>query len=151
MARTNDAYLLDTDTVSNYLDKRRGNEPLRQRIEQADPETIWISIITFEEIMRGMLSLLNQARKHPRNTIKLIETYELLQSLVQDLSRFQHLPYDTTAEAKYQDIPPAVRQQHPLDCHIAAIALANNCTVVTRNTRHFSKIPGLSIEDWSIE
>lgn len=43
-------YLLDTDTVSNYLDKRRGNEKLRQQIEQASPETIWISIITVEEI-----------------------------------------------------------------------------------------------------
>lgn len=58
--RGDDVYLLDTDTISNYLDKRRGNEQLRQRIEQASPETIWISIITFEEIIRGILSLLNQ-------------------------------------------------------------------------------------------
>ena len=52
-------YLLDTDTISNYLDKRRGNEKLRQKIEQMPPETIWISIITVEEIIRGILNLLN--------------------------------------------------------------------------------------------
>ncbi len=142
-------YLLDTDTVSNYLDKRRGNEQLRQRIEQASPETIWISIITFEEIIRGILSLLNQARKHPRNAVKVVEYYRLLQSLAQDLGSFQILPYDTAAEAKYRDIPPAVRQQHPQDSHIAAIALAHDLTLITLNTRHFSKIPDLRTEDWS--
>jgi len=147
----NDVYLLDTDTVSNYLDKRRGNKQLRRRIEQATPETIWISIITFEEIMRGILSLLNQARKHPRNAAKIVEYYLLLRSLAQDLYSFQILPYDIAAETKYQTIPPSVRQQHPQDSHIAAIALANNFTLVTLNIRHFSKISDLCTEDWSIE
>src|SRR5579859_683240 len=118
--RGNDVYLLDTDTVSNYLDKRRGSERLRQRMEQVSPETIWISIITFEEIMKGILNLLNQARKHPRNAVKIIEYYGLLQHLARDLGYFRILPFDTTAEAKYQDIPPTVRQQHPQDSHIAA-------------------------------
>jgi len=31
---------------------------------------------------------------------------------------------------------------------IAAIALANNLTLVSHNTREFSRIPGLSLEDW---
>lgn len=143
-------YLLDTDSVSNYLDKRRGNERLRQRIEQASPNTIWISIITFEEIIRGILNLLNQARKHPRNASKVIEYYGLLFSLMRDLGRFQILPFDTAAEAKYQEIPTAVRQQHSLDSHIAAIAMANDFTLITSNTRHFSKIPNLQIEDWTV-
>lgn len=144
-------YLLDTDAVSNYLDKRRGNEHLRTRIAQTPPEMVCISIITFEEIIKGVLNLLTQARKHPRNAVKIVEYYGLLHSLVQDLGRFQILPYDTVAETKFQSIPSSVRQQHPQDCHIAAIALAHECTVVTSNTRHFSKILGLDIEDWSLE
>jgi tRNA(fMet)-specific endonuclease VapC len=143
-------YLLDTDAVSNYLDKRRGNEQLCRRIAQKSPETIWISIVTFEEIMRGLLSLLNQARKHPRNAAKIVDYYRLLQSLAKDLGSFQILPYDVAAETKYQDIPAAVRQQHPQDSHIAAIALANDVTMVTLNIRHFSKIPDLRTEDWSV-
>jgi tRNA(fMet)-specific endonuclease VapC len=31
---------------------------------------------------------------------------------------------------------------------IAAIALANGLTVVTHNTREFSRVPGLALEDW---
>lgn len=35
-----------------------------------------------------------------------------------------------------------------LDLFIAATALCNDYTLVTHNTRHFSRIPGLKIEDW---
>ena len=35
-----------------------------------------------------------------------------------------------------------------MDLFIAATALANDYTLVTHNTRHFSRIPGLKIEDW---
>ena len=100
--------------------------------------------------MKGILNLLNQARKHPRNVVKIVEYYRLLQSLAHDLRSFQILPCDTDAEAKYRDIPAAVRQQHPQDSHIAAIALANDFTLITRNARHFSKIPDLRTEDWSV-
>ena len=150
MLRENDVYLLDTDTVSNYLNKRRGNAQLRLKIEQAAPETLHTSIITFEEIVKGILNLLNQARRPPRNAVKIVEYYTLLQSLTHDLGYFQMLPYDTPAEAIYQNIPASIRQQHPQDSHIAAIALANDFTLITSNTRHFSRIPNLRIEDWSV-
>ena len=34
------------------------------------------------------------------------------------------------------------------DLLIAGIALAHNLTVVTHNTREFSRVPGLQVEDW---
>jgi tRNA(fMet)-specific endonuclease VapC len=34
------------------------------------------------------------------------------------------------------------------DIQIAATALANNCVLVTHNTREFSRVEGLQIEDW---
>jgi tRNA(fMet)-specific endonuclease VapC len=36
----------------------------------------------------------------------------------------------------------------PYDAQIAAIALANGCTVVTHNTSEFSRVTGLIVEDW---
>ncbi len=33
---------------------------------------------------------------------------------------------------------------------IAAIALANGCTLVTPNTAEFCRVPGLVIEDWQV-
>lgn len=35
-----------------------------------------------------------------------------------------------------------------LDLQIASIAMLHGCTLVTNNTREFSKIVGLKIEDW---
>lgn len=36
----------------------------------------------------------------------------------------------------------------PFDQLIAGIALANNMTLITRNTREFERVPGLRVEDW---
>ena len=38
----------------------------------------------------------------------------------------------------------------PYDMEIAAIALANGCTLVTNNTSEFSRVPGLALEDWQV-
>jgi tRNA(fMet)-specific endonuclease VapC len=38
----------------------------------------------------------------------------------------------------------------PLDLQIAAIALANGCTLVTQNTGEFSRVPGLAVDNWQV-
>lgn len=37
------------------------------------------------------------------------------------------------------------------DLQIAAIALANNLTLVTHNTREFGRMDRLQVEDWDVE
>ena len=39
----------------------------------------------------------------------------------------------------------------PSDLQIAAIALTNDCILVTHNTGEFSRIAGLKLEDWESE
>ncbi len=36
----------------------------------------------------------------------------------------------------------------PNDLLIAAITVANGLTLVTHNTKEFSRVPGLMLEDW---
>ena len=37
-----------------------------------------------------------------------------------------------------------------MDTLIAASALADGCVIVTHNTDHFGRVPGLSIQDWMV-
>ena len=39
----------------------------------------------------------------------------------------------------------------PCDLQVASIALANNITLITHNTREFQRVEGLSLEDWEVE
>jgi hypothetical protein len=65
---------------------------------------------------------------------------------------FVCFPFDDPAADQYGTIRAALASAGtpigPNDLLIAAIALANGLTLVTLNTTEFSRIPGLTIEDW---
>ncbi len=42
----------------------------------------------------------------------------------------------------------AARLIGPLDMQIAAIPIANGCTLVTHNTAEFRRVQGLLLDDW---
>jgi tRNA(fMet)-specific endonuclease VapC len=62
------------------------------------------------------------------------------------------LPYDDAAADLFVRIRRHLESLGqiigPYDMQIAAIALANGCTLVTHNFGEFSRVPGLMIEDW---
>jgi tRNA(fMet)-specific endonuclease VapC len=62
------------------------------------------------------------------------------------------LPYDDAAADHFARIRRGLESIGqvigPYDLQIAAIALANNCTLVTHNTGEFSRVTGLPVEDW---
>ena len=77
------------------------------------------------------------------------EATQRKQALV--LIPFASLPFDDAAAAMYGKIRAELEQAGtpigPLDLQIAAIALAHQLTLVTHNTREFSRIPHLQLED----
>jgi tRNA(fMet)-specific endonuclease VapC len=70
------------------------------------------------------------------------------------LSRFVSLGFDDAAAEVYgkirHDLTRAGRLIGGNDMLIAAIALANDVTLVTHNTAEFSRVVGLKIEDWEL-
>jgi tRNA(fMet)-specific endonuclease VapC len=70
------------------------------------------------------------------------------------LNQFVSLPFDDQAATIFGNIRAQLAAQGtPIggyDLQIAAIALTNNLILVTHNTREFSRIPELKLEDWEI-
>jgi len=67
-------------------------------------------------------------------------------------SPFVSLPFDDRAAEEYATIRSHLtRLGTPIganDLIIASIALANSLTLVSHNTKEFSRVPGLLLEDW---
>lgn len=61
------------------------------------------------------------------------------------------LDFDEHAAVQFQRLRKEHRRLGAMDLKIAAVALANNAKVITRNLRHFQQIPGLQVEDWTQE
>lgn len=141
-------FLLDTDIVSHLFDSRRINDILSERVRRIPLDELAISIITVEEILRGRLDVVRQAQTGRRN---LVEPYERFQQLYTKLHRFPILPYSVEADRAFESLPASLRRAGANDCRIAAIGLASGSTVVTANMRHFEKVPGLTVEDWTRE
>ncbi len=72
--------------------------------------------------------------------------------MIQFFLPFLSLPFDDVAAEICGRIRAALATAGtpigPYDFESAAIALANTLTLVTHNTRKFSRVPGLLLEDW---
>ena len=70
------------------------------------------------------------------------------------ISPFPSLPYTDIAADHFVTVRRSLETLGqvigPYDMQIAAIALANTCTLVTHNTGEFSRVLGLTVEDWEI-
>ncbi len=73
----------------------------------------------------------------------------------QFLTLFVSLPFDDVTALTYGRIRAELAANGtpigPNDFQIAAIALTHNLILVTHNTREFSRVSGLVIEDWELE
>lgn len=128
-------YLLDTNTLI-YFFKGMGN--VAETLLSKSPKDISIPSIALYELEVGIAKSNNPKKRKKQ-----------LESLV---SRIVVLPF----AAKEAEVAAMVRAAlensgtpiGPHDTLIAGIALSSNATLVTHNTKEFSRVKGLSLEDW---
>ncbi|HZU36858.1 MAG TPA: type II toxin-antitoxin system VapC family toxin [Gemmataceae bacterium] len=136
-------FVLDTDMLSLYY---RGEPTVVQRVDAHAPAALAISIITVDEQLTGWYTLTRQARRPE----EIARAYAQLGEAVVRLARWRILPYTESAIARVGQLKTLRLNVGLMDLRIAAIALEDAATVVTRNRRDFGRVPGLSIEDWSL-
>jgi tRNA(fMet)-specific endonuclease VapC len=128
-------YMLDTDTVSYAL---RGKGSVRAKLLERAPSEVCISAVTLAELRFGA-ELRGSKKLHG-----LIDTF--VRSVIA-------LPFDDGAAAIFGALAAALsRAGTPigeLDAMIAAHALSQDLTLVTNNTKHRSRVPGLRLDNWA--
>ena len=120
-------------------------ENVRRRLLALASAQTYSTIVTYEEQTRGWLAYLGRAK----TVSDLVQAYRRLE---QHLKNFQQIPllsFTEAAAVEFQRLRKLKVRIGTMDLRIAAIALTNQATVLTRNARDFLKVPGLRIEDWS--
>lgn len=132
-------FLLDTNTCIIYL--RGKNLILKQKLELIEIQDITVCSIVKAELFYGAI-------KSARPTQNLAVQQQFL-------DQFVSLPFDDSSTIIFGTIRSRLEilgtPIGPYDLQIAAIALSQNLTLITHNTREFKRIDNLKIEDWEIE
>jgi tRNA(fMet)-specific endonuclease VapC len=128
-------YLLDTNVLSALVRDPQG--PVATRIAAVGESAICTSIVVAAELRFG-------AEKS--GSTKLSDRVDAI------LSALEVLPLEAPADRHYAALRWALgRRGEPIgpnDMLIAAHALSQGLTVVTANVGEFSRVPGLSVENW---
>ena len=141
-------YLLDTDHVSLFTRATSEGAVIRRRLRNVAPDDYGTTVVTYEEQCRGWLDKIHQAQTSEAR----VEAYSQLKENLNFFSAIAVAEYDARADAQYVALKQVVKNKvGTKDLRIAAIALASGATLLTRNTRDFSRVPGLIFADWTVE
>jgi len=120
-----------------------------QRVE-VNAENLAVTIVTVEEVIRGRFNVIRQASE-PSQADKLVLAYTRLWDTLDDFKNLNILKFDQNAFTIYTEFRRQKIRIGTQDLRIAAIVLANNAILVTRNNQDFSQVPDLVQEDWTIQ
>ncbi len=130
-------FLLDTNIISNVTKPKPSEALLDWMAEQADQD-LYISALTVAEICRGVLEKPTGRRRRE------LEAWFFGPEGPQALFAGRVLPFDERAGLVWAklmaDGKASGRPRSALDTIIAAVALANDCVVVTDNERDFEGV-----------
>jgi len=130
-------YLLDTNTCIAVM---RSHPIAVQRMAAVAPGDCAISTVTAYELYTGVEKCANPAQE--RSKVELL------------LSTVWEMPFDPAAARESARVRALLEAQGqpigPYDVLLAGQALAHSLILVTDNTREFSRVPGLTLENWKI-
>lgn len=131
-------YLLDTNVCIYFM--KNTYPVLTDKLLSYDPANLLISSITVFELEYGA----EKSNWGERNRLK----------LAMFLSPFSILPFSSEDAVTAGRIRGYLERRGtpigPYDIQIAAQGVSREITVITHNIGEFSRVPGLSLEDWII-
>jgi tRNA(fMet)-specific endonuclease VapC len=136
-------FLFDTYHLTLF---DHGHPPIQQHLAAQLPGAVGLTVVTVAESLRGRLAAIAKAADGPAR----IARYGLLIDSLRSFQQFPVAAFDQSAEVQFQQLLAMRLRIGSQDLKIAAIALANQHTLCTRNRRDFGRVPGLVLKDWSV-
>ena len=128
--------LLDTDICIHLLNARDAD--LLERFRAHSPLELALCSVVYAELLWGA-----------RNSARVEENLERVRLFAEPI---KSLPFDDEAAEHYAIIRADLAAQGtpigPNDTLIAAIAVAHQAKLVTRNLREFQRVENLQVEGW---
>jgi tRNA(fMet)-specific endonuclease VapC len=127
------AYLLDTGTLIEVL-RSVPSRNLVRRLTSVPSRDRWTTVITVSQLLMAA-----RKTKHPK----------VMQDVIRLVAAVKVAPFDMLAAQSFAKFRATVAPEgDPDDVMIAAIAITNDFTLVTRRPKDFAHFPHLRIEDW---
>mgnify|MGYP001566382905 CR=1 FL=1 len=127
-------YLLDTDIIIDFL---KNQQPAITFLQKLTNQLLKTSVITLSEIGYGIEKSYNPGKKK-----------EQFNNFISDFS-VEIVPIDTSIAEEFVKLKISLEKERQsladFDLLIAATALTHKHTLVTRNTKHFSRIKNLQL------
>jgi tRNA(fMet)-specific endonuclease VapC len=135
--------VLDTDTLTLLL----AAQPRVVERHRQEEDEIAIAVVTRIETLQGRFATLLKAA----DGAELRRGQERLDQADRDLNRFRCIPIDGAVAVEFDRlrVNKKLKKIGRADLLIAAITLANQATLVSRNLKHFLQVPGLQVENWA--
>ena len=122
---------LDSDILINFF--RKDKETVEKIELLKDKEVLFTTSINSFEILRGFSKI------------------DKTDAVNKFLLTLKILDFDFDASQKAAELSEILRKQgnplDPMDLMIASISIMNNQPLLTRNIKHFNRIPGLTIQE----
>jgi tRNA(fMet)-specific endonuclease VapC len=130
-------YLLDTDTIIFGL---KGHAAVRKNLQDHLNDPMKVSVITLMELYYGAYK--SQKVESNLAKVKTIESTLEVVTLGTESAEIFGI-YKSNLEKVGTPLDD-------FDLILASCALAHNLTLVTNNTKHFGRIEGLKVTNWTV-
>ena len=132
--------LLDTSEIVAALRRRPRYDHRGFDQARSEGRALAVSSVALHELIHGAF-----ASFQPETNLALLDRY------LRDFEIVDFTPADARVSGRLAaDLQSVGTPIGEIDILLAGQALSRGWTVVTRNVRHFGRVPGLSLIDWSV-
>ena len=128
-------FCIDSDTLIYFL---KGEQKVISKMTQITSENLYTTRINYTELLYGAYN----SSKIEKNLDKILPF----------LDNFKILEFDKKSSILFAKIKSKLKKDGQIiadmDLMIASIAISNDTTLVSNNTKHFKRIKELSLENW---